>query len=73
MALKFSKRVRGGTLVTKHGDKYIRCGRRARPVGVFQPAATLIMITDTGQVRTDIPRGIVTYGPTIVQFKESSK
>lgn len=68
MPLKYSKRVTSGTVVTKRGDTYIRCGRRARFVGVFQSASQVHMITEEGEVIIALPQGIVTYGPTIVAF-----
>ena len=61
--LQFSKRVTYGDLLSRRGDKYIRCGKRAKPVGILRPASVLKFITMDGQrVTIPTPEGIQFYG-----------
>ncbi len=71
--MNLSKAVTHGTFVAKRGDKYIRCGRRAKLVGVFQMAQRVVMITGAGRQTFDTPMGIVTQGPVKVQIADETK
>lgn len=62
--IKISKRVRPGTLVTKHGDKYVRCGPHRQPSGVYQDANTLRILSSEGLQTFFTPAGIVMQGRT---------
>lgn len=67
--LKFSKAVHPGDLVTRRGDKYIRCGRRGCPVGVYQSANELLILHAGGLEKYQTPAGIVMRGRTTVSTR----
>ena len=65
--LERSKKVRDGHIVTLRKGKFIRCGSRMKPFGVWQDAYKILIITgrtDKGQVWEEIqlPAGVVTIG-----------
>jgi len=65
--LKFSKTVGHGILVTKRGDTFIRCGRRAKPAGVYNDGSVTTLLTDEGIRHIATPRGVVLRGPAMVK------
>ena len=60
--MNLSKSVKSGSLVTKRADKFILCGRTARPFGVYQSGYDLVILTDKGLRTFSIPAGIVKHG-----------
>lgn len=60
--LNLSKNVRDGMIVSLRGGKYIRCGKRATPAGVYHWEDCLTIITDDGIKTVSIPEGIVCKG-----------
>lgn len=57
--MKISKAVKDSDIVALSGDKYIRCGRRNKPVGVYQASNTLTIHTLDDEIETIfIPDGI---------------
>lgn len=61
--LKVSKNVLPGHLVSIRAGKLIRCGRRAKPVGVYQQSTLQKIHLLDGQIATvNVPSGIVFYG-----------
>lgn len=69
--MNISKTVRDGTLVVKHGSKYVRCSRRSKCIlGAFQHGRTQTLITDAGLQTIHTPTGIVVHGPVRVEVSE---
>ena len=67
ISLKLSKKVYHGVIVTKNGEKFIRCSRKRKPFGVFQHGSKRITLNMYNEkVTTEFPTGIVIYGPTDV-------
>lgn len=61
--LKVSKNVLPGHVVSVRGGKLVKCGRRAKPVGVYQQATMQKVHLLDGQIATvNMPSGIVFYG-----------
>jgi hypothetical protein len=67
--IKLSKTVTDGDLVTKHGDKFVRCGKHRKWFGVYQTRREQHILTDEGMVRATWPAGIVVYGVAEVKLK----
>ena len=67
--LKLSRNVIDGAVVTRRGDKYILCGRRDLPVGVYQAGRETRLLTDTGVIQVSSPAGIAVYGYAPVNTK----
>lgn len=68
--MKFSKNVKHGSLVTKHGEKYVLCGSHRTPFGVFINGHSNIYLTDCGVIRVEIPTGIQVSGQIIMNVSE---
>lgn len=63
-----SKQVRAGDIVAMRGSKVIRCGRRNRPMGVYQQEQQVnILSLDHISHLVTLPTGVVCYGPTVVR------
>lgn len=61
--LKISKNVLPGHLVSIRANKLIKCGGRAKPVGVYQQETMQKVHLLDGQIATiNMPSGIVFYG-----------
>jgi hypothetical protein len=67
----FSKNLTDGcmttTIMTSKGPKYIKCGKGAKPSGVFQRGGQQTIITETGCVTVGIPTGVVIRGKVNVK------
>ncbi len=64
---ELSRSVVPGDLVSLRGEKFIRCGGRARPEGVYVAAATRRIILLSGEkVTHKSPEGVICYGPTTI-------
>ena len=70
--IEISRAVRQGTIVAKRGNKYVRCSRRARPVGVYEEGGERITLTNNGTVRTVFPGGIVVRGAISIERAHSA-
>lgn len=60
--MNLSKSVKSGSLVAKRKDKFILCGKTARPFGIYQSGYDLVILTDDGVKIFAIPTGIVRCG-----------
>ena len=70
-AMKKSRALQDGMLVSRRGDKVIVYGRRSRPLGVFSTAKwRAIMDLNTGDItRYAEPEGVIIDGHASVQVK----
>lgn len=69
LMIDLSKRIMHGILVAKRGEKYIRCGKRNKPIGVFQKSYSMTLMCLDGTIhRFTIPDGIVIKGRADILF-----
>jgi len=72
MGYSLSRAVGEGTVVTKHGNKLIRCGRGREAMGVWTNGRQNTIITLEGErIISDVPAGVVTWGPASVVLKQT--
>ena len=68
--MDISRKVDEGMVVAKRKNKFIRCHRYAKPVGVYTRGGMrkTWRLDDTMEV-TNFPPGVVVYGPMKVRVK----
>lgn len=80
---KFSKNLKHGSIVTLRGNKFVLCGPKSKPIGVYNLGCTINVINILGFMeKVVIPTGVRTYGEayvlvdpfcTIKKFKPETK